>query len=790
MPAAMNEQNIEIKPNNILSDIDKAFMTINYPYPSSNPPADNIWTVEHALDVAGIDAETKAAILVQYALSEWSEVRYLFSNFTTKARFTNSVHSLQPSNESSSSSPDEVVNLVKAANKSLLPSPSVGLTPTTAPRALLNASSGVEEGNFLEVIVNSLKQVFAPTTGQIFTFQFPGRFLQQDLYAWDTSAAGIYGQFVKPVVVNESEFRLVDQLYNVGEVVGAPNGQNLSICYEQVLNNLPGHENDSRIMAKQQDQIHRWLMKDVPAAGWVKDLIESQHKRSASLAAAVGSSVAPSGDAVPKFAVANRLTDEGKVNRMELAEALMEEYLAAKQVWELERDAMIKNARAKNKDMEDVTRKLAHITSIREAQLAAKHTDAVVRGYSHTIRQYLGYMDIKSPAEMLQDAKDAFREAATSSLDGALNIYPVQMSPIDWFQSLSTSFTMEDLTSDPEIIFQQINAKSRLLDALQARLATLQLTPKNDLKALHSAVEQAQSTYNKAQSDLQKTYTSNIISLAQSFVSAANVFQYGAFVTQAAKFNIVESAFTGIEAAMNKTTAANEVVNSASRAYSQALSAVTLAEATDTAQEITAITLQMDAVRKEITELTTRVQALRGSPAQEPADSPPKLEETPLFPPPASGTAGGSRWQEIVLYHETSNIHQKSATSVSSSVSGSNVSFFWGSRKQSSSSSAEDDEEANSESFKVEIGFRATMVTVDRGGWFQPQFFKQSSGFYHIDKKIFNSKWPDGIESMDDLRNAKPAQWEELNKGLFPAYPVGFIICKVRLERSIHNAPP
>ena len=105
-------------------------------------------------------------------------------------------------------------------------------------------------------------------------------------------------------------------------------------------------------------------MKDIPAAGWVKDLIESQHKRSASLAAAVGSSVAPSSDAVLKFAVANRLTDNGKVNHMELAEALMEEDLAVKQVWELERDAMIKNVRAKNEDMEDVTHKLVHITSI------------------------------------------------------------------------------------------------------------------------------------------------------------------------------------------------------------------------------------------------------------------------------------------------------------------------------------------------------------------------------------------------------------------------------------------
>jgi hypothetical protein len=386
-------------------------VTINYPYLSTRSPADSIWTMDHALGVAGVDAETKAAILEQHGLSEWSEVRYLFSGFSTSARRANSVKPLQviagTSDVVDVASASKAVSNPKANPQSLAASPSRGQEPPVPAKA--STPGGVAEGNFLEVLVKSLKQVFAPTTGQIFALQFPGRFLQEDLYAWDTSAAGIYGQFIKPAVVNESEFRLVDQLYNVGEVVGAPNGQNLSICYEQVLNNLvPGHENDSRIMAKQQDQIRRWLMKDVPAAGWVKDLIESQHTRSASLAAAVGSTTSPDGEPVPQFAVANRLSDDGKVNRMELAEALMEEYLAAKQVWELERDAMIKNARAKGEDMEDVMRKLAHITSIREAQLAAKHADAVVRGYSHVIRQYLGYMDIKSPSEMLQDAKDSF----------------------------------------------------------------------------------------------------------------------------------------------------------------------------------------------------------------------------------------------------------------------------------------------------------------------------------------------------------------------------------------------
>ena len=78
---------------------------------------------------------------------------------------------------------------------------------------------------------------------------------------------------------------------------------------------------------------------------------------------------------------------------------------------------MIMNAQAKNEDMKDVTRKLAHITSTPKAQLATKHADTVLRGYSHTIR-YLVDIDIESPAEKLQGVKEVFREAAQLVLDG------------------------------------------------------------------------------------------------------------------------------------------------------------------------------------------------------------------------------------------------------------------------------------------------------------------------------------------------------------------------------------
>jgi hypothetical protein len=181
------------------------------------------------------------------------------------------------------------------------------------------------------------------------------------------------------------------------------------------------------------------------------------------------------------------LSDDSMINGMELPQALMEEYLAAKQAW---RDDMIKNT--KGEDLDALTRRLSHITAIRESQLASKYADAVVRGCSHVIRQYMGYMDIKTLAETLQDAKDALRESATSTPDGSMKIYPVQMVPVYWFQSLSTSFTMEDLTINADVIAQQLDIKSRQLDDLNARLVLIQSNPQQSIQDLQGRLDKAQ----------------------------------------------------------------------------------------------------------------------------------------------------------------------------------------------------------------------------------------------------------------------------------------------------------
>ena len=111
------------------------------------------------------------------------------------------------------------------------------------------------------------------------------------------------------------------------------------------------------------------------------------------------------------------------------------------------------------KQLLKATRKVVHSTQPEDGQLAKKHADALsasaARGYSHNVREALGYLDMPSAAEILQDAKDAFQSAARSSLYRSSKAYPVSMSPFDWAVALDTTFAPEDLSKDPNTIINK-----------------------------------------------------------------------------------------------------------------------------------------------------------------------------------------------------------------------------------------------------------------------------------------------------------------------------------------------
>jgi len=104
MPPEMNEQGIRIKPNNKLSDTDKAFMTINYPYfkapaatvggseapksPLETPLETSLQKFQDALDLAGVTGDTRKSILNYFAQGDWQQIRYAFTDWCTSTRLS------------------------------------------------------------------------------------------------------------------------------------------------------------------------------------------------------------------------------------------------------------------------------------------------------------------------------------------------------------------------------------------------------------------------------------------------------------------------------------------------------------------------------------------------------------------------------------------------------------------------------------------------------------------------------------------------------------------------------
>jgi hypothetical protein len=115
MPPEMNEQGIRIKPNNKLSEIDKAFIAINYPFPSTstlpaeaNPDGklDAAQYFKNALGIAGVAGTTYTTLVDFYEKDDWEQVRYTFSDWclTTRiagrpAQGTNPAQGVNPADE-------------------------------------------------------------------------------------------------------------------------------------------------------------------------------------------------------------------------------------------------------------------------------------------------------------------------------------------------------------------------------------------------------------------------------------------------------------------------------------------------------------------------------------------------------------------------------------------------------------------------------------------------------------------------------------------------------------------
>jgi hypothetical protein len=86
----LNEEGVDVPANTKLSDMDKAYMIINYGRPKPHRSAP-LWTLERALKVAQVDSATANSILrVQ---DDPAQVRKMFMAYQSSKRALHSIHS-------------------------------------------------------------------------------------------------------------------------------------------------------------------------------------------------------------------------------------------------------------------------------------------------------------------------------------------------------------------------------------------------------------------------------------------------------------------------------------------------------------------------------------------------------------------------------------------------------------------------------------------------------------------------------------------------------------------------
>ena len=78
MPAKLNQEGIDISPNLELSDLDKAFIVLNYP---GNSLSQSDITFDDALKIAGVIGETADLIKTDVGNGKYTEARDKFCQF-------------------------------------------------------------------------------------------------------------------------------------------------------------------------------------------------------------------------------------------------------------------------------------------------------------------------------------------------------------------------------------------------------------------------------------------------------------------------------------------------------------------------------------------------------------------------------------------------------------------------------------------------------------------------------------------------------------------------------------
>lgn len=606
-----------------------------------------------------------------------------------------------------------------------------------------------EAGTMLE-IYNQLNKLFGGS--QLFVMEYPTRGLNQLDYAYkieDYNSSSI----LKPYVIAENEFRLTDSLMDLAPIVQGTNGKKLSTEYQTVINNYAPQ------------------LKDI--TGFITDKMEL------------------------RLFLLEKITDkigdqEYTCSRMEFCQKLYLHYLKQKADWDQEK--FEKNQKAVEENtLNEYAAWLSTTAWTKDKQLEALFNDAIVRGFYHEIMTILGFIDVASPAERLENAKTNLRTSVRRRLDGSGDVYPVSLSPSDWFRALTPNYSPQDLLADANFLTMQYQQKKQTLASLQSELRLLmsqQIDPKQ-IQALENSIANKQKALSEKEKEFAGLYgesTVKIVKLALEMAAKGNMV---GFLSSASAKGTKEPILIdticqmldikkddNISKDANKPGTLSNLVTDMIEmnknhidyfADYEELMAMKLTEAkyqtTNRQEAISILQERIEILSDEV----SRIEVILASGVNKGDTS--TITANGMFP--TNRYDGDGMFSEVVISHEYKKDESSSTDKIATGgLSGSVHRFLWSASANANYSSSTHEFSKMFATSNLKIGMRVMKVSIERGGWFDPGIIDISSSFMHIkDFKASNGK------QVEDFLGDRDGNTLNDNSVL-PGFPSAFLIAK------------
>eukprot|EP00808_Paulinella_micropora_P001172 g75018.t1 len=600
--------------------------------------------------------------------------------------------------------------------------------------------------SYPEQLFAKLKSLFG-TKDQLLTFEWPGRLLSEQEYHFDYVDA--YSTFLKPVAIQEAEFRLADDLFPLSEITGGPSGSKLSTMYRLATNMLQ----ESTEYPPQS-----FLDEKKKARKFLSTVVKHSNK-----------------------------------TVMEFHQQYLDEFNEVTANWkgvlhQLKQKARVKGT-AKEGGSTDNRDALADeiVMTNDQAQQAmnAAWKTLVVDGMHHEVMSALSVLDVESPGEMLQDAKNRLRNSGRTTLDGSETVYPVSFQPAYWSDLLTTAFSPVDLLMEPQEALSKMQVLMESRNALQDQITSFTQPQTGQEPSLKNTKDQAAANQTRAyETMLEKLGGDNdaaemlLLYCAKDQCKGKQPQDLDSTVHTDLPFKLRVAPTQALVDAILAAVTAQEALLEATAQYQNWQQKKAMQESGTFESEVAKLRLRVVELTKELDELKSTYSAVVRQKGPNGGKFDDNKDFFPSMPKPGP-------WARVILTSQRSTDTKQSAsrymhTAESKTETKEKCSGWWfwkscNTNTESSSSyrsSHSGSWESLSTSSEFSIAFEAAKVTINRGGWFKPEFLEHSDLFMKFGDKNISRGRPTDAE-WDD-----PVKMVYYRNSLLPSYPVAFVLAR------------